>query len=614
MIKFKLLALAFVVAGPCAYVSARRGCRPERGIAATLCAQSILLIVLGYTLPFSAVMGLLAAAGAVSWGMALVRTGKAWKKQLTLLLTPALLFAACVFLYEACAGRVFLSYDEYSHWGILPKVIALFDELPRADAGAAYIQFTYPPAGAMLPAAAMTLLGVREGMAYFGYALLLLGLGWGLCARAGKGSAVRTGLAAAMLYLVTMAVFPLSILRLFAEPLIALLMAHLIIGAYDEEENVWESGLYAVMLAMTKNTGPVFVLLALMVRLLVKRDKREARFDACALLAALAAYASYAIYCRVQGIAAVISPSHLSENLAGLFSGTLGAEYASLPARYLRFFFTSPLPDSGVYSSYGFGTCAQVTALTLLLCIAHVDVSEDRRKALRLWGGVWLANLLYTVMIVSSYFIGFEPQEVARLAEADRYSMLMPLTTGLLACAVLLGERSGARRVRYAAVVGAAFAALIPLSHMEMTVKTYVTREYVDHTVWAQDEAGKTARFIGAQLDGDEQAQVLCMGEYPYVELHCLLAGVCDVGTLDRSWEKAPWAGDAKAVESELKCGGYDYVYIGGKGEGDLAIDERYAPLTKNGEAPALRSLYRVERSEDGGAALVYMATMNEAE
>ena len=248
----------------------------------------------------------------------------------------------------------------------------------------------------------------------------------------------------------------------------------------------------------------------------------------------------------------------------------------------------------------------------LLLTAAHIAISRDRRQALRLWGGVWLANLLYTVMIVASYFISFELAEVELLAEADRYSMLMPLITGIIACALIM--RESRMELRPAATVCGAFAALLALSHPEMTVGTFITREYIDHTIWAQDETNRTAEFIKTHVPAWESARVLCMGEYNYEQLHCMLAGVCDIGRFDESWKKASWAGDVQALCQALAAGEYAYVFVGGEGEGDLAIDGRYAALTYNGEALVTQSLYLVMRDAQGSAYLAPLAAMDGSE
>jgi len=616
MIKLKLLILCAILLGPSAFAYAKARRPVGSTLPLVICGQSLLLIGLGYFLPQSVCVGVLALVSALAWAAALVRIRRL-KEFLTAVALPGLLlFLSSVILHDACASRLFLSYDEYSHWGILIKTIALYDELPRAGAGAPYIQFTYPPATAMLPSMVSCLLGYREGMAYLGYALLLACLLWGLASRAGR----RTGAAAAsmvLLYACMMAVFPMSILRLFIEPAAALLMALLMLGAYDgEEESIIETCLLAAMLAMVKNTGPVFLLIALAVRLCAKPDRREAKRCAAALITGLIAYASYSVYCRVQGIEAVISPSRLGENLRAMIGGTLHASYRDLPARFLRFIFLEPLPQSGVYASYGFGTCAAVLGVMLLLCAAHVVIARDRKKALRLWGGVWLLNLLYLGMILASYFVGFDESEVLRLAEADRYTTLVALWTGLLACALLMAERDTPHPKRRLALIGAAFAVLIPLSHPEMTIKTLITREYVQNTVWARDMTARTAAFIRSGLQGEPEAKLLCMGDYEYIELHYALAGDTDIGTPEQSWEKAPWSGDGEAVLAALETGGYTHVYVGGAQNElpKLTIDDRYAALTADGQMLKAYSLYRAEQGSDGKVRLRCLSSMPDQE
>lgn len=606
MIKLKLLAFVLFLLGPCAFLT-RRGWRFGRALSASVCAQSLALVFLGYFLPFSVSAGILAAVSAAAWIAAAVQT-RDWKKACVSLVLPCLAALVCLIgLYDACAARQFLSYDEYSHWGMMVKAIHAFDALPRMGEGAAYIQYTYPPSGAMMPALACTLLGYRDGIAYLGYAVLIAGLLLGLAAKAGKGAP-----AIVPLYLCMTAIFPLSILRLFIEPVAALLMALLMMGAWNEQETcTWEDALYALMLAMCKSTGLVFLAAALFVRLFAQRSRAQLKKSGCLLAAGLIGTASYAIYCRVHGIAAVISPSYLAENLRALREGTLDAAYAGLPGRFLDFFLFDPLPQSGVYSSYGFATSAVVMAVLLALCAVHVCLAENRKQALRLWTDVWIANIAYILMIVASYFIGFSPAEVQRLAEADRYTMLVALWTGLLVTALLAHEAGRRPAGRKAALLCAAAALWLPLSHPEMTVSTFVTKAYIDDTQWARDPVSADAQQIASRLGGQTDARILCMGEYPYIETHFLLCGRADIGRADEMWGSAPWSGDCQQVEKALETGAYSHVYVGGlmQEDANLAIDGRYACLTKDQSGLKAHTLYRVERGED--IALVDMETMN---
>ncbi len=616
MIKLKLLILLLIVLGPCALAFVKKGQSVGRTLPAALCAQTLALIAMGAALPFSVSLGVVAAVSAGMWAYSLVHVrALISKKTIFSFVVPcALLLAALVFLYDACIRRVYLSYDEYSHWGMIVKAISVFDELPRAGRGAPYIQFTYPPSAAILPAVASAVLGYRDGAAYLGYAFLLLGLLYGLSAKAGRGKG--TPVACVLIYLAVMVVFPMSILRLFTEPAIALLMALLILGGVQEDTPAWEDCLYAAMLALIKNTGLVFVALALVIRLFVRPGRKEALNALRMLGISLAVVAAYALYCRLQGIEAVISPSHLSENLRALANGTIDPMYLNLPKRFIDFFFGFKLSQSGIYVTYGFATPAAVTALALLMSGVHVCVSQDRRQALRLWGGVWLCNLLYAVMIVASYFTSFEPWEVERLAEADRYTMLILLWTAVLACAMLVHERNTARPKLRIALIAAMAAVLLPLSHMEMTVKTFITREYVDNTLWARDQTERMTAYLKGELVGEKNAKMLCMGEYSYIELHYTMAGDADLGRMDKSWQYAPFTGSCDAVAQELAQGGYDYVFVAGTGSEypQRVIDERYAPLTADGSLLAPYSLYRVKHGEDGTVVLDYLSSMPKQE
>lgn len=89
-----------------------------------------------------------------------------------------------------------MSYDEYSHWGLMIKNIVAFDALPRRGAGAAFVLYDYPPMGALFPAMVCRIFGYRDGMAYFGYELLLLTLAAGFVPAGGHDGTKDGGLRA----------------------------------------------------------------------------------------------------------------------------------------------------------------------------------------------------------------------------------------------------------------------------------------------------------------------------------------------------------------------------------------------------------------------------------
>ncbi|MBR4039983.1 MAG: hypothetical protein IKJ11_07780 [Clostridia bacterium] len=616
MIKLKMAVLAAILLGPSAAAYAWKGWGAERTLPSVLCAQSLLLILLGYLLPFSWSVYIVAAISAAAWIMALLKV-KSVKRAVRFFSLPCLLFILSIPLfYYACSKRVYYSYDEHSHWGLIVKVIQMFDELPRAGRGAPLLLFTYPPAGAMMPALAGMLFGYREAIAYVGYGVLTAGMMIGLVPERAKG--VRY-LGIPFVFLCMMTFFPLSFLRLFSEPVIGILAALLIVRQSGERtcfDDVSDC-LYAAMLAMMKNTGIVVLAFMLLARLVAHWNREEGKRCLCMLLCAAMASLSYVVYCRVQGIAATASPSHLAENFRALIDGTLSETYITLPQRFVQFFMGFKLSQAGVYTAYGFGTCATVYAFLLVLSAVHTAASADRAQALKIWAGIWISNVLYALMVVLSYYFFFEEWEVARLNEADRYMILPALWTGLMYCGLMLHERDVLRGKMRGAAIALSTLCFVPMSHMDMTYHTFVTRDYAYRTIWAREMVDRQTALLKKHLTGNEEERLMCMGSYDFMALRYTMADVINLGLLQERWDEAPWMGDCEAVRRELETGGYTHVFVANTDTIDITvseypgvIDERYAPLTQDGAMLMKNSLYRVVRDEAGKISLMYLETI----
>ena len=220
----KLALLLGGVFGPCAALQTTKGWRAEKALPFSMCAHSLLLIAFGMFLPFSwCVLGLL-VLDALAWLYAVKRSGSVFGL-LRVFKDPVWWLTALIVpvLYYACCNRRLMSYDEYSHWGLMIKNIVAFDALPRRGAGAAFVLYDYPPMGALFPAMVCRIFGYRDGMAYFGYELLLLTLAAGLVPPEATTARKTVAYGLALLCLTTL--FPFSVLRLFSEPMIALLFA-----------------------------------------------------------------------------------------------------------------------------------------------------------------------------------------------------------------------------------------------------------------------------------------------------------------------------------------------------------------------------------------------------
>ena len=610
----KLLLVCGMVLAPCAALHARYGWSTQRSLAFTLCAQSLSLYSFGLFLPFSCCVALLCVICLLCAGYFFLHTGLR-RRLAGFLSAPTILFVLGMpLLYYACCDRRFLSYDEYSHWGLMIKLISVYDALPRAGAGAPLLLYNYPPAGAMVPALCASIFGYREGVAYFGYALLLWGLLLGLVPE--KGGALFQTLSAAALFLCLMALFPFALLRLFSEPLIALCLALLVLYAWAGEHTRGEwarTAVLTVFLSLTKNSAPVFVAMYLLVRVSMRADRREWKRSALLAACGAAAYFSYVLYCRVHGIESAFT-SQLSANVHALLNGTLDAVYRSAPERFLRHFFTARFPQIGISFTYGFGTSAAVLyGCVLALCAVQAMLSRARRHSVRMWIGVWAGMAGYMAFILVGYMLIFTPEESQVLSEFYRYASLPALWMALLACALLLrraGEMSPCRR---GITICALTLCLAPLSHPVLIYDTLVTYRTTKKTIREYAPTRRLETFLRAQLDLTQTPRIRLMGECNQMALRYELLDAAELGSWADSWTMGEYAGTLEGVRAHIEQGGYDYVLIGEteSEEERKRVDARYAPLFAGGaEAIHGFSLYRVVRED--GIRLEYIATADE--
>lgn len=607
----KIMLAAVLMLAPCPLLFARGWGRAERTLPVSIAMQTVLLMLLGFFLPFSVSLGAVASADGVLLGLGVWRIVK--KERLRgicrFVSLPLLAFVlAAPVLYLACCNRLFISYDEFSHWGLVVKTTCAFDALPRSGAGAGIVLYTYPPAGAIWPAVCGTLAGYRDGIAYFGYMLMLWGLAIGLVPEKAKLLEKTIGLA--LVFLVLMTLFPFTLLRMFSEPMIALLMALII--CRDEEQSLALCAL-CMMLALTKNTGLVFLALALGVRFAAAQGKKllsHLGMFACGC----AAFFAYSLYCRAQGIGTV-QPSHLAENLAALMNGTLSGGYASIPQRFAEAFLTRKFPQAGIYSNYAIGTTAAVLFAGLLaVSVLVLAVSPQKKTDARRLCGLWIVNAAYILLTLVSYLFFFPENESAQLSEFDRYLSLPALWTGLVLAGVLLRGAAEKRSGMRLGSLAASAVLLLPLCHPQLIWETLVTRENVVYTEWARYNTAQMAQTIRENVESDSGVpKLLLMGDCEAIALRYELVGDADLGELRGDW--GAYAGSAERIAKEIRRENAEYVFVAGQpGDPALAVDERYAALTEDGSPPKFFTLYKVETNEDGDVTLFEVAMAKDIE
>lgn len=588
----KLALLLGGLFGPCAALQTTKGWRAEKALPFSMCAHSLLLFAFGMFLPFSWCVSGLLALDALAWLYAVKRSGsvsgllRVFKDPvwwLTALIVPV--------LYYACCNRRLMSYDEYSHWGLMIKNIVAFDALPRRGAGAAFVLYDYPPMGALFPAMVCRIFGYRDGMAYFGYELLLLTLAAGLVPP--EATTARKTVAYGLVLLCLTTLFPFSVLRLFSEPMIALLFALCLRPVFRREADGMErlADLCAAMaLALTKNDGIFFVALALAIRLAAgeKKVRRDCLKDGTA---AALAYAAYALYRAANGIAANYRPE-TGSRLADWLSGRLAKPFSDVPGLFVSVFFSRKFPQAGVYSCYALGVSAAVlfAALTLI-CAWIVLLSVDRKKTARLFGALYAGQALYLLMLMATYMFFFAEDEAQWLAEFDRYVSLPALLIALTACMALTWNESRIR-TRSGAAMLAITAALIPLDHPELMRETFITREAVVRTLWENSGTDSVIAFLRENMEFSTMQRLYLMGDCRYIFLYEQL--------MPQAMMEEQRADSMEAMQKRLDEGRYDYAFVG-----DLEPDSFLA----QGGLQA-NTLYAVVYDEAGRATLERAASM----
>ena len=585
----KLALLLGGLFGPCAALQTTKGWRAEKALPFSMCAHSLLLFAFGMFLPFSWCVSGLRALDTRAWLYTVKRSGsvsgllRVFKDPvwwLTVLIVPV--------LYYACCNRRLMSYDEYSHWGLMIKNIVAFDALPRRGAGAAFVLYDYPPMGALFPAMVCRIFGYRDGMAYFGYELLLLTLAAGLVPP--EATTARKTVAYGLVLLCLTPLFPFSVLRLFSAPMLFVLCLRSVFRWEAVGRERLADLCAAMALALTKNDGIFFVALALAIRLAAgeRKERRDCLKDGTA---AALAYVAYALYRAANGIASNYQPE-TGSRLADWLSGHLAKPFSDVPGLFVSVFFSRKFPQAGVYSCYALGVSAAVlyAALTLI-CAWIVLLSVDWKKTARLFGALYAGQALYLLMLMATYMFFFAEDEAQWLAEFDRYVSLPALLIALTACMALTWNESR-MRTRSGAAMLAMTAALIPLDHPELMRETFITREAVIKTLWENSGTDSVVAFLRENMELSTMRRLYLMGDCRYIFLYEQL--------MPQAMVEEQRADSMEAMQKRLDEGRYDYAFVGNlEPDGFLAQGGLQA-----------NTLYAVVYDEAGRATLEHAASM----
>ncbi len=591
MTAIRLGALLALLLGPGALLAARRGIRPEQSLAPTMCAQALLLYAVGLFLPLDVGLYALFACSLGCWVGALwacridpLRALRAW-------LTPGLccFVLLCPLLYWGAIERVYISYDEFSHWGLAVKLMNGTGRLFGSPESAPFMLHDYPPALALIEWLFCRSLGAREGVALLGNQVLLCALALPFAGETRWRHPLRAAVALLLPLLVLNAGFPLWTSRLFCEPALAMLTALLFASLALRERPLSGAGeaLILCFLTLTKNTGIFFAALYLLAAWYV-RGRRALRAGVPALLA----FASWQAYCALCGLGSAFS-SGIAQNVSALLHGTLPEANASAPLRFLLALFNTPYRPANIYSSYGLPVPpALLYALATGLCVLGAGClpAAKRTRARRAVAALFALCLCYLLFIALSYLLIFRDYEAARLSEFDRYTTLPALLCGLVGAALCLQAAREAGPVRASRMARAACIAcacvLLCVGNTRFFYETVIARENVTLMRWQRYTPGELAAAV--RMHAPQGASIVCVGDGNAIALRYELAPDYEVSVPGGDFMASPDMNLQTVRESLDAC---DYAVV-------LWADERLAPLVA-GELYT-DSLYRVEHGPDG--------------
>ena len=591
MTAIRLGALLALLLGPGALLAARRGIRPEQSLAPTMCAQALLLYAVGLFLPLDAGLYALSACSLGCWVGALwacridpLRALRAW-------LTPGLccFVLLCPLLYWGAIERVYISYDEFSHWGLAVKLMNGTGRLFGSPESAPFMLYDYPPALSLIEWLFCRLLGAREGVALFGYQVLLCALALPLAGETRWRHPLRAAVSLLLPLLVLNAVFPLWTSRLFCEPALAMLTALLFVSLALQERPLGNVGEALILCFLTLTLSPCFSVVAPdLLAAWCARGRRALRAGGPALLA----FVSSQAYCALCGLGSAFS-SGIAQNVSALLGGALPEANASAPLRFLLALFTSPYRPADIYGGYGLPVPpALLYALAAGLCLlgARCLPPERRRHARRAVAALFALCLCYLLFIALSYLLIFRDYEAAQLNEFNRYTTLPALLCGLVGVSLCLRAAREAGSIRTARVARAACAAcacvLLCVGNTRFFHETVIARENVVQMHWQRYTPGELATAVRAQAP--QGSSIVCLGDGNAIALRYELAPDYEVSVPGGDF-MAPPDLDPQAVRDALDV--CDYAVV-------LWADERLAPFVLGDLC--MDSLYRVEHGPDG--------------
>jgi hypothetical protein len=323
----------------------------------------------------------------------------------------------------------FISWDVFSHWGMVTKEMAATHAL--SGPGSAVMFLDYPP-GSALFAYFVMLGGFSEGAAYIAHALLVCGAALALCVR---GSAWMTAVVFVFFYFAVFTFVGAGFQGLEVDHLVALLFG-CALGSYylsDDGERVWRVIPVLFVLPLVKSVGmlvALFLALAVILDQLLFTTRRVAwvvlLLIAAAPIAANASWNMHVAALRAQPTFRIdMSPASVA---AALSSSTASERQRVTVTRFKGALVNEPIGPIPSVRTIPFARpvlaapgWALLFALVVLVLLMTLWKTEWRWQFVFSVGWLGVFVFVFCFGLLAMYLFSFGEYEGTRLASFSRY-------------------------------------------------------------------------------------------------------------------------------------------------------------------------------------------------
>lgn len=470
-----------------------------------------------FVLLFAAVAALIAAAVAAGRGHGFSAR----------FFTPGFFLFAAVYalLLFFNYGTFLRSWDEFSHWGDVVKVmttLGAFGTHPLSES----MFPAYPPAMALFQffAEKLYMLVSGEEMAewllFFAYQVLLSSLYFPFLRRMGLKKP-GTWVLAVLLWLLPMVFQRNAYGKIYIDSFLSALLGVGLAGTFAAREGDafarWQLAAVLLLLPLTKSLGLAFALVVLAVLLFSGRAERVRPFVLGCAGATAMGWAAWTLHAKLRGASNAVGPSAaIAAEHVGDSAYAMGIFRSFLSALVRR-----PLTnEEAIFPQLpALAVLVLLMAALWLLLRAERRINGDDRSYTRAFWVVFAANGLFCAALCVGYMFFYPDFEAAKLLGMERYLNNIFMADTVFAL-LLAGDLLRRDAVSQRALVAAVTAAVLLFTPMR-TVGRFVLRR---EAAAAQQERARYTPYIDAvkERTGGEPCSVLFATDDPWNDANAL--------------------------------------------------------------------------------------------